>query len=278
MAAARAEKREAGRARRGPELRPALLEPAREQAEAEAEGGGGGRPGARRAREAVSAQPGRSGGETSSSCPARRASVLLSRPLSFTLSLPGWKFPLTSREQTDGRTHARAQRGREVGSPPPGVGEARAPRPGAPSPEPRGCRDAPGRHPNGPRVGPNSWRPPETGLVPTCPGTKVNPVCMVPPLGVSVTLRSLCRLNRNFKIVADVSPENYEFMLGLGEVFNLVGSSTHRTLSGQCDPCCGWNYSDSGTRSVGLQLINPYPAQGRLFFWRGLPLMTFASI
>lgn len=44
MAAARAEKRGAGRARRGPELRPALLEPAREQAE----GGGGGRPGARR--------------------------------------------------------------------------------------------------------------------------------------------------------------------------------------------------------------------------------------
>lgn len=38
MAAARAEKRGAGRARRGPELRPALLEPAREQAE----GGGGG--------------------------------------------------------------------------------------------------------------------------------------------------------------------------------------------------------------------------------------------
>lgn len=111
MAAARAEKREAGRARRGPELRPALLEPAREQAEAEGGGGGGGRPGARRAREAVSAQPGRSGGETSSSCPARRASVLLSRPLSLTLSLPGWKFPLTSREQTDGRTHARARSG-----------------------------------------------------------------------------------------------------------------------------------------------------------------------
>lgn len=62
MAAARAEKRGAGRARRGPELRPALLEPAREQAEGG--GGGGGRPGARRAREAVSAQPGCSGGET----------------------------------------------------------------------------------------------------------------------------------------------------------------------------------------------------------------------
>lgn len=38
MAAARAEKRGAGQARRGPELRPALLVPAREQAE-----GGGGR-------------------------------------------------------------------------------------------------------------------------------------------------------------------------------------------------------------------------------------------
>lgn len=69
MAAARAGKRGAGRAGRGGALssvRPALLELAGEQAEGG--GGGGGRPEARRAREAVSAQPGRSGGETSSSC------------------------------------------------------------------------------------------------------------------------------------------------------------------------------------------------------------------
>lgn len=75
----------------------------------------------------------------------RLAGALLSLSLSLTLSLPGWKFPLTSREQTDRRTHARTQRGREVGSPP-GVGEARtsggAKRPGlglaaqlAPTPE-----------------------------------------------------------------------------------------------------------------------------------------------
>lgn len=54
----------------------------------------------------------------------RLAGALLSLSLSLTLSLPGWKFPLTSREHTDRRTHARTQRGREVGSLP-GVGEAR---------------------------------------------------------------------------------------------------------------------------------------------------------
>ncbi|XP_017364129.1 translation initiation factor IF-2-like [Cebus imitator] len=65
----------------------------------------------------------------------RLAGALLSLSLSLTLSLPGWKFPLTSREHTDRRTHARTQRGREVGSLA-GVGEARIyggalrPRPG----------------------------------------------------------------------------------------------------------------------------------------------------
>lgn len=54
----------------------------------------------------------------------RLAGALLSLSLSLTLSLPGWKFPLTSRE--DRRTHARKARGREVGSPP-GVGKARTP-------------------------------------------------------------------------------------------------------------------------------------------------------
>lgn len=64
----------------------------------------------------------------------RLAGALLSLSLSLTLSLPGWKFPLTSREK-DRRTHALTQRGREVGSQP-GVGEARTsggavrPRPG----------------------------------------------------------------------------------------------------------------------------------------------------
>lgn len=47
----------------------------------------------------------------------RAAGALLSRSRSLTLSLPGWKFPLTSRKQTDRRTHARTPRGREVGSP-----------------------------------------------------------------------------------------------------------------------------------------------------------------
>lgn len=65
----------------------------------------------------------------------RLAGALLSLSLSLTLSLPGWKFPLTSRDKTDRRTPALTQRGREVGSPP-GVGEARTsggavrPRPG----------------------------------------------------------------------------------------------------------------------------------------------------
>nr|XP_035149124.1 uncharacterized protein LOC103791934 [Callithrix jacchus] len=65
----------------------------------------------------------------------RLAGALLSLSLSLTLSLPGWKFPLTSREHTDRLTHARTQRGREVGSLA-GVGEARIyggalrPRPG----------------------------------------------------------------------------------------------------------------------------------------------------
>lgn len=45
----------------------------------------------------------------------RLAGALLSLSLSLTLSLPGWKFPLTSREKTDRRTPARTQRGREVG-------------------------------------------------------------------------------------------------------------------------------------------------------------------
>lgn len=54
-----------------------------------------------------------------------RGCTSLSCCLAHSLSLPGWKFPLTSREQTDRRTHARAPRGREVGSPPE-VGEARS--------------------------------------------------------------------------------------------------------------------------------------------------------
>lgn len=54
----------------------------------------------------------------------RLAGALLCLSVLLTLSLPGWKFPLTSSEKTDRRTHARTPRGREVGSPP-GVGEAR---------------------------------------------------------------------------------------------------------------------------------------------------------
>lgn len=54
----------------------------------------------------------------------RLAGALLCLSVLLTLSLPGWKFPLTSSEKTDRGTHARTPRGREVGSPP-GVGEAR---------------------------------------------------------------------------------------------------------------------------------------------------------
>lgn len=167
--------------------------------------------------------------------PARLASVLLSRPHSLTLSLPGWKFPLTSREQTDGRTHARAQRGREVGSPP-GVGEARAPRPGAPNPKPR---DAPGRRPQ-PKGRPEQLEAKGDRPGPQVLGTEANLICMSPPLGVSVTLRSLHRLNRNFEIVADLSPENSELIHGLGEVFGLFSYSIHRALSGLCDRSPLW--------------------------------------
>lgn len=204
MAAARAEKRGAGRARRGPELRPPLLEPAREQAEG---GGGGGRPGARRAREAVSAQPGCSGGETSSSCPARLGTSLSS---SLAHSLTSWLEIPTDVERADRRTdpRARAQRGREVGSPP-GVGEARAPRPDAPNPKPRGGRDAPGRRPQ-PKSRPGQLEARGDLPGPHAPGSKVNLICMFPPLGVSATLRSLHRANRNFEIVAEVSPENHD--------------------------------------------------------------------
>lgn len=92
----------------------------------------GARPG--RAGEAVSAPPGAPVAKPPLPAPARGALLCLS--LLLTLSLPGWKFPLTSREQTDGRTHARTPRGREVGSPP-GVGKARASgAPCAPGPAP----------------------------------------------------------------------------------------------------------------------------------------------
>lgn len=45
----------------------------------------------------------------------RLAGALLCLSVLLTLSLPGWKFPLTSSEKTDRRTHARTPRGREVG-------------------------------------------------------------------------------------------------------------------------------------------------------------------
>lgn len=182
MAAARAEKRGAGRARRGPELRPALLEPAREQAEGG--GGGGGRPGARRAREAVSAQPGCSGGETSSSCPARLGTSLSS---SLAHSLTSWLEIPTDVERADRRTdpRARAQRGREVGSPP-GVGEARAPGSGAPNPKPRGDRDAPGRRPQ-PKGRPGQLEATGDQPGPHALDTKVNLICNMPSFRIRST-------------------------------------------------------------------------------------------
>ena len=165
MAAARAEKRGAGRARRGPELRPALLEPAREQAEGGGGGGGGGRPGARRAREAVSAQPGCSGGETSSSCPARLGTSLSS---SLAHSLTSWlEIPTdVEREQTDGRTHARAHSGGGRWGRLRGWGKPARPDPAPRTPSPAAAATPPGGA-RSPRAGPDSWRPRETGLVPT---------------------------------------------------------------------------------------------------------------
>lgn len=96
----------------------------------------------------------------------RLAGALLSLSLSLTLSLPGWKFPLTSREKTDRRTPARTQRGREVGSPP-GVGEARASG-GAVRPRP-GLAAQLGSRPSGPlrdpRLGARVRRPGRPGAL-----------------------------------------------------------------------------------------------------------------
>lgn len=143
--------------------------------------------------------------------PARLASVLLSRPLSLTLSLPGWKFPLTSREQTDGRTHARAHSGggrwgrrRGWGKPARPDRAPRTPSPAATATPPGGARS--------PRAGLDSWRPRETSLVPTRWTQKsISSACSL-LWGVLDTLRSLHRANRNFEIVVEVSPENHELI------------------------------------------------------------------